>query len=263
MDKLEKALQKAREMRQVVGVQAVGRDGDRQGAAGRGPHVAQALPEGSVAMDEDLLEENRIVAHRTRSAEADLFRLLRAQILQTMAARGFKTLAVTSANYGEGKTTIALNLGLSIAQDQKQTVLLVDMDLRKPSVNAYLGLEKSCGLTDCLAGTAQLSDCLVRLPFARMTVLPAGQQVEQSSETIGSPKMGALAEELKMRYADRLIIYDMPPLLAQDDPLAFLPHVDAVLLVVQDGVTKTSEIKRSLEILASAQVLGIVLNNAV
>lgn len=73
--------------------------------------------------------------------------------------------------------------------------------------------------------------------------------------------MAALASELKARYPDRIIIYDMPPLSAQDDPLTFVPHVDAFLLVVQDGVTKTSDVKRSLEILESATVLGTVLNN--
>jgi Mrp family chromosome partitioning ATPase len=185
---------------------------------------------------------------------------LRTQTLQAMEKGGFRTLAITSPNYGDGKTTIAINLAISIALDFKQTVLLADLDLRKPSIHKYLGLEPRAGLTDYLAGHAAIPDCLIRLPFERLTTLPAGQILDHSSETLGSPQMASLANELKTRYPDRLVIYDMPPLLAQDDPLAFLPHVDCVLLVVQDGVTTTDDIKRSLDILSNAKVIGTILN---
>lgn len=257
MDKLEKALQKARMQRQDHLTA-----GRIHGAGATKPSRLADIPVGTVSISSEALEENRIVAHRTKSAEADLFRLLRAQVLQTMSKHGYNALAITSPNYGEGKTTIATNLALSIALDLKQTVLLIDLDLRKPSVHKYLGLNPSCGLTDYLSGNAVLSDCLLRLPFERLTTLPAGMGLERSSETLGSPQMAALASELKTRYPDRLLIYDMPPLLAQDDPLTFLPHVDAVLLVVQDGVTKAADVKRSLEILEAANVIGTVLNNS-
>jgi Mrp family chromosome partitioning ATPase len=94
-------------------------------------------------------------------------------------------------------------------------------------------------------------------------MLPAGKLLENSSETLGSPKMAALAQELKSRYPDRFIIYDMPPILAQDDSIAFLPHVDAVLLIIQDGVTRKHEIKRCLDALEHANVVGMVLNNII
>ncbi len=207
------------------------------------------------------LEQNRIVAHRARHPEADLFRLLRAQVLQAMNKAGFKTLAITSPSYGDGKTTIAINLAVSIAQDVNQTVLLVDLDLRKPCVDKYLGLSQTRGLTEHLMCNAPLSECLVRLPFERLRVLPVGEMFDHSSELLGLPKMGALADELRSRYPDRMIIYDMPPLLEQDDPLTFLPHVDAYLLVVQDGVTKEDSLKRCTDILGKANVIGCVLNN--
>jgi len=112
-----------------------------------------------------------------------------------------------------------------------------------------------------MSGTADIPDCLMRLPFERLTILPAGKMFDNSSEILGSPRMAELADELKTRYPDRMIIYDMPPILAQDDPLTFLPHVDAVLLVAQEGVTRTEDIKRCLEIMAPANVIGTVLNN--
>ncbi|MGE4351995.1 MAG: CpsD/CapB family tyrosine-protein kinase [Bdellovibrionales bacterium] len=257
MDKLEKALQKARALRETT----VSVPSTKSLEAKGGPSNLSGVPVGTISMSEDVLEENRVLAHRLRSYEADLFRLLRTQVLQTMGNHHFNTLAITSPNYGEGKTTIALNLAVSIALDLKQTVLLVDLDLRKPSLHRYLGLNPELGLTDYLAGRNELSECLLRLPFERLTTLPAGRQLEQSSELLGSPQMSALAAELKSRYPDRMVIYDMPPLLAQDDPLTFLPHVDAFLLVVQDGVTRAQDVKRSMDILSQANVIGTVLNN--
>jgi capsular exopolysaccharide synthesis family protein len=252
MDKLEKALEKARQQRNAEPRRAM-----PQGK------ILPSFPPSDVTIDEEYLERNRIIAYRNRSAEADLFRILRTQVLQTMSKLNFKTLAITSPNYGDGKTTIALNLAVSIALDLKQTVLLADLDLRKPAVHAYLGLRPAFGLTDYLIHDTPLPDCMVRLPFDRLAMLPAGKLLENSSETLGSPKMAALADELKSRYPDRFIIYDMPPLLAQDDPIAFLPHVDAVLLIVQDGVTRKHEIKRCLDVLEHANVIGTVLNNVV
>lgn len=210
---------------------------------------------------ESALDESHIIAHRARSKEADVFRFLRTQILQSMTNNGLKTLAVSSPRYGDGKTTIASNLSVSISQGLKRTVLLVDLDLRKPSLAEYLKLEPEFGLTDYLAGNAEVEKCLIRMPFERFSVFPAGKPVDRSSETLGSPQMEKLASELKSRYDDRMIIYDMPPLLEQDDPLVFLPYVDAFLLVIREGITTTDEIKKSLDILAPAKVIGVVLNS--
>lgn len=209
---------------------------------------------------ERTLDLNHIISHKTRSKDADVFRFLRTQILQAMSKHNLKTIAITSPRYGDGKTTIATNLAISIAQDLKQTILLIDLDLRKPSLESSLDLQAKKGLTNYLSGQAEVPDCLIRMPFERFSVFPAGERIDESSETLGSPQMAKLAAEMKARYDDRIIIYDMPPLLEQDDPLVFLPHVDGILLVAREGITTVEEIKRSLDILVSAKVLGVVLN---
>jgi protein-tyrosine kinase len=211
---------------------------------------------------ERTLDKNHVVAHRTKSKEADTVRFLRTQILRSMEKNNFKTLAISSPRYGDGKTTTAMNLAVSISQDLKRTVLLVDLDLRDPSLSKYLGIQSEKGLTDYIAGEASVQDCLARLPFERIRVFPAGKPIDHSSESLGAPQMEKLADELKARYDDRLIIYDMPPLLDQDDPLVFVSHVDAFLLVAKEGVTTTEEIKRSLDILDDSKVVGFVLNAA-
>lgn len=258
MDKLEKAMEKARQQRRL---HTPSYGNERPDVTAGIAYTASTMNNDSVAIPDDQMDRSRLVAHRTRDQAADVFRLLRTQVLQIMNREGFKSLAITSPNYGDGKTTTALNLALSITLDLKQTVLLVDLDLRKPNLHQFLGFEPKCGLGDHLLKDTPIPDCLIRTSFERLSVLPAGQPIEQSSEVIGLPKMTALAHELKTRYPDRLIIYDMPPVLAQDDPLAFIPNVDCVLMVVREGSTKTQDVTRSLEILSGAKVIGTVLND--
>ncbi len=207
-------------------------------------------------------ERRRIPRFRANSKEADTFRILRTQILQMMAQGGMKTLGITSPNYGDGKTTVALNLAFSIALDLKQTVLLVDLDLRKPDVMSYLGLSTPYGLSDYFQNNVPISDCLTRLSLERLSILPAGSNLEQSSEVLGSPKIAALAQELKTRYADRLIIYDLPPMLEQDDPLVFAPQMDGILLVVNEGFTSVQDLKTTMHRLGNANIIGTVLNDS-
>lgn len=260
MDRLEKALEKSRQQR-MASDPALS-EGGRVPFGREGKAPAFVPPSGTSAfVDEDLMRRNRIVAHRLRCPEADVYRQLRAKVLQIMNASGFRTLGITSPNYGDGKTTVAINLGLSMAQDLKQTVLLVDLDLRKPTLHTYLGVEAQAGLSDYLLHEKPLQDCLVRPAFDRVSLLPCVSPLESSSEFLGAPKMISLARELKARYPDRFVVYDMPPVLTQDDPITFMPCVDAVLVIVRDGVTKADDLKRCLDTLKNANVIGTVLNN--
>jgi len=259
MDKLEKAMQKARQQRnQNIGNFEYAKNKSEKGMAYNPPSDTKITE-----ISEKQLNLARIVSHKSQDKKADIFRLLRTQVLQTMNREGFKSLAITSPNYGDGKTTIALNLAVSIAQDLKQTVLLADLDLRKPNLHSYLGIDVKTGLSDYLLNDTPIPQCLYRLSFERLSILPAGASIENSSEVLGLPKMAALAHELKTRYPDRFIIYDMPPVLEQDDPLAFIPHVDCALMVAREGKTKTTEVTQCLEILSSAKIIGTVLNETI
>lgn len=254
MDKLEKALEKARQQRNEI---------SEVPRACAMPSARSSTTSKTCKLSENKLEENNIIAHRPHCKEADVIRLLRTQVLQAMNKENHRTLAITSAVHGEGKTTLALNLAISIAMDMNQTVLLVDLDLRKPCVHKYLGLNPSSGLTDYLIGNTSIPDSLLRLPFERLAILPSGNVFNNSSEILSSPKMDDLAHELKTRYPDRLIIYDMPPILTQDDSIAFIPHTDAVLMVIKEGGTRQDDVKRCLDLLRNAHVIGTVLNDCI
>jgi len=281
LDRLEKALMKAREQRRDALDQMggnAGRDtaGGTLGDAGNlhgsnnlaklseaaNMPSAPAVQSRQVELTERELEQHRIVARLRKDANADIFRILRTKVMQLMSRNNLHSIAVTSPRYGDGKSTIAINLALSLALDVKQTVCLVDLDFRQPSVHRYLGIEPEMGLGDYLLHNTPVAQCLVRPSLDRMVVLPMKDKLENSSETLGTPKMASLAYELKTRYPDRLVIYDMPPLLAQDDAIAFLPNVDGVLLVVREGATQVNELRQSLHLLANTIVVGTVLNNA-
>jgi Mrp family chromosome partitioning ATPase len=138
----------------------------------------------------------------------------------------------------------------------------VDLDLRRPKLASYFGLTAGKGISDYLLGNAKLSDCLVNPGLERLVIMPGGKPLYSSSEALTSQKMRSLANEFKTRYTDRLVIYDLPPLLASDDSLVFLPQLDATLLVIQDGKTRVGEIQRAMELLEGCNLLGTVLNKS-
>ncbi len=182
--------------------------------------------------------------------------------MQKLKELSGNTLGIGSPNSGDGKTLTAVNLAVSMAMLPMHTVLLVDLDLRHPGTHEYFGIKVECGLSDYLTDQADFSDCLVHPDIDRLVILPAGRAVHNSSEILESPKMGSLVREIKGRYPDRLILYDLPPLLSSHDFLFFLPHIDANLLVVQEGKTRDGEIQHSLNLLKNYNLLGTVLNKS-
>lgn len=266
MERLEKALQKARRQRAdlVAGqpnwapLVPPGEARDARAIPIKPTDVTYRETRQTVVAD-PVLDRWRIVARHKRRPEADIFRMLRTKVLQQMNRSGMTTLAVTSPRYGEGKTTIAVNLALSLAMDVNHTVLLVDLDLRKPSLHRCLGLNPEVGINDFLLRDTPIQSCLLHPGFDRVVILPASRMLGASSEILATPRMVALVEELKSRYPDRMVIYDMPPLLTQDDAIAFLPNVDGVLLVVKEGETQREDVRRAVQLLGDS-LLGTVIN---
>ena len=211
-------------------------------------------------IDERALRGNRVIFDDSNSAGLTAYKMLRTQVLQRMTEHGWNALAITSPLPEDGKTLTAVNLAISLARELHHTVLLVDMDLRNPSINRCLGLETGIGIDDCLLRGVPLSDALVNPGIERLVLLPGGKPVENSSEILASPAVGKLVQELKSRYPSRMVIFDLPPVLSADDALSFAPHVDAFLLVIRDGKTTRTEIEHTMEVLRSTKIIGTVLN---
>lgn len=198
----------------------------------------------------------------TQTRYVDSYRMLRTRILQELRLGGWKTLAITSPGAGEGKTLTTLNLALSLAMDLNQTVLLIEADLRAPSLHERFGFAAGKGLSDYLQGEAGVGEILVHPGIDRLVLLPGGSPAEQSAELLASPRMGALFAELKQRYRDRLILVDLPCLLHAADALAFLPLVESTLLVVEECGTRQEDLARAVSLLAGTPLLGVVLNKS-
>jgi Mrp family chromosome partitioning ATPase len=267
MEHIEKALARAREMRaKLPGSGAADSDfisaGNRP--RDRGPSIDGVTPEYSettvVQGDMRRAAEQRLVADDFRNPVADVYRLLRAQVLQRMKKQNMTTIAVTGARKGDGATTTAANLAISIALDVNQTVLLVDLNLRDPSLQRKFGVKPSVGIENFLRGQCALKDTLINPGLARLVVLPAVATMSDAVELIVSPRMTALVKELRARYADRVIIFDTPPLLESGETLGFLPNVDGVLFVARSGQTTKPELDRAAELLHNHHIIGTMLN---
>ncbi|NIF17791.1 CpsD/CapB family tyrosine-protein kinase [Pantoea sp. Cy-639] len=216
----------------------------------------------TVPLRPEHLERNRIVAYNKNSNMSWAFDLLRTQVLQAMEENGWRTLAITSPTPEAGKTVLAINLAMSIAHHTTRTALLVDFDLRRPRVGSTLGLPMDKALNDLLADKAPLEDVLVNPTLPRFVVLPTREPIPLSTEVLSSPRVNNLIGDLRDRYESRICIFDLPPLLSSDDAITVLPKFDCVLLVVANGVNNKKEIEDCLYHLATANLLGAVLNKA-
>jgi protein-tyrosine kinase len=155
---------------------------------------------------------------------------------------------------------VAINLAISIAQHAEKSALLVDFDLRHPSVANYLGLDLEISLTDMLEGKCELSDILVNPGIPRLVVMAAHRPLANSAEILASSRVQRLIKEIRERYEERIVIFDLPPLLNADDAMAVLPQIDCVLMVVANGMSSNREIEDSLRQLPATNLLGTVLN---
>jgi len=262
MDFIQQAIDKAREQRQVPDGNPPEQHSDTASVAGgtAGPQNIAYTQTRVVTLNSEHLRRERVIAATENDKRTESYRQLRTQILRIMRDNNWRTLAITSPNSQAGKSLTALNLAISVSLEVNQTVMLVDLDLRSSSLLQKLGIEAEYGLIDVLEGRAELNQTLVNPGFERLVVLPNRATANYRSELLSSPQMGKLLSDIVNRYQDRFIIFDLPALLDDDDALVFAPYADAILLVVEDGVSKRSEIERCKQLLEGTQLLGTVLN---
>jgi Mrp family chromosome partitioning ATPase len=209
------------------------------------------------------LERSRVVAHGSSSEHGRYYDMLRTQVLQEMDKKSWQFLAVTSPTAGCGKTVTACNLAMSIARLPERSVLLVDLDLRKPMVANYLGVEGSGGVLSVLEGRASLQAAVLQASIGpnNFMVLPT-VSTQGSSEWMASQTMGTLLQTIKREFRSRIVIFDLPPMLLGDDVISILPRMDAALLVAGVGSTSVSDIKECQKHLQRTPVVRVVVNKA-
>jgi non-specific protein-tyrosine kinase len=199
----------------------------------------------------------------TDSAKSRLYEVLRAQIQLASGERNLRTIMVTSAEPGDGKTLTSINLACSFAKAHHQTVLLVDADLKKQQIHHYLGIESPYGLIDYLLGERSMEECLVWPGIDKMVLLSGGQTLQDSSELLSSPIMKSFVQDVRNRYEDRFVFFDAPPVLAGADTMSLAQIVDGIVLVAETGKTSKDKFKKAVDLLPREKLIGVVMNREV
>ena len=216
----------------------------------------------AAATDPGVIERNHVLLGVQDVAVARAYKILRTRVLHRLAANNWRSVGVTGTTVGEGKSLTAINLALALAQEVNTWVFLVDLDLQRPQIANYLGMSFEKGLSDYLLGKAELEDVVYNLQSERLGVIPNARAFQHSSEFLNSPRMGEFTAALEREMPRRIVIYDMPPLLASDDVLAFAPQFDSLLLVVSEGGSGRAMLRGAKEVLSEMNLLGVALNRS-
>ena len=236
-------------------------------------HVAPPAPVSRsrrVDLDLEKLAANGFVTpDMPRSRIADEFRVLKRPLLANAGGkrgvhiRHGNLIMVTSAVPGEGKSFCAVNLALSIAMELDRTVLLVDADVARPSLPKVLGLPDGKGLLDVLqSDSTEIGDVMLRTSVDKLSILPSGTPHPQATELLASETMSRLLADMEARYADRIIIFDSPPLLVTTESRVLATQMGQIVFVVHAESTLQSEVKRALATIETCPLKMVVLNQA-
>jgi exopolysaccharide/PEP-CTERM locus tyrosine autokinase len=185
-----------------------------------------------------------VAANGSDSAIAEEYRKLKSIIVKLTKSANFQnTIMITSTIGREGKSITSLNLAITLAQEYDHTVLLVDADLRQPTLHKHLNIQNKIGLSDCLTNGADISTAMVKTDIGKLVVIPSGRRVSNPAELIASNKMKQTVKELKHRYADRYVIIDTPPILPFAEAHSIGSVVDGVIFIVREGHVPVNHFK--------------------
>lgn len=220
------------------------------------------LPNTAKVTQDQNLDPNLIAWNAPQSVEVELFKVLRTNLLFPAEGKAPRTILVTSPLPADGKSFISSNLAVSIAQGIEEHVLLIDCDVRKPTIHKIFGFNHVPGLAEYLANGADLSNILLKTQLPKLNLLPAGRPPANPTELLSSKKMKALLEEVKNRYEDRYIIIDSPPPPMAAETNAIINYVDGVILVVKAGKTPRQAVAEVIEQIGKEKILGLVMNRS-
>jgi len=208
----------------------------------------------------DGANEKLVVVSDPESADAESFRMLRSEIFAGKDKAEPRTIMVTSAFPGEGKTFVASNLAVSIAIGTDEQVLLVDSDLRRPTIHQVFGYPRSGGLAEYLDRKRPMEELIVKTKIQRLSILPAGQGSDSGSEKMSSSGMEVFMGEVKSRFHNWIVIIDTAPSHVMAGTRVIGKYVDGIVFVVMAQKSPRKEIQKSVASLGREKVLGVVFN---
>jgi exopolysaccharide/PEP-CTERM locus tyrosine autokinase len=211
--------------------------------------------------ERNLMDPKLISLFQLGSRGAEQFRKLRTHLLRFKLHEAPRTILITSATSGEGKSFVAANLAISFSHEIHTHALLVDCDLRNPTLSQWFGMKSGKGLSNYLAGEGDSSELFAKTPVEKLSLLCSGSIQDNPTELIGSRKMEGLIRELKSRYHDQYVIIDTTPLLATSEPEVLAKLVDGIIIVVRAGLTSRETVKQAIANLDKGKIIGFVLND--
>lgn len=230
-------------------------------AAGLTRAAEKQLPDfASWAVEAERVEPRLIAITHPNSNYCEEYRSLRTQVLHRSQRQKLQSIVVASINPSEGKSVTALNLSWLLAQTDGVKALIIDSDLRMPSLTDYLGIETDKGLSHILSGHANLQESIIRLEPAGLHLLPGGEARSDVAELISGPKFKEILREAKEMFD--YVIIDAPPLGIFTDANVLINHADGAMLVIRAGRTRYSAVESVLESLPRDRMLGVVLNES-
>jgi protein-tyrosine kinase len=219
----------------------------------------------AITVDAAQCRERRLLlngADGSDSAAVAAYRMLRTRLLHRARANDWRVIAVTSAGPNDGKTLTALNLALSMAREKSREIVLLDMDMRNPSVCRTLGVHPPHELRDYLERGGDVRQLFFSVGSDNLLIAGSMRPTQHASELLGSPRFEELLQTLRQGAVDPVVLIDLPPVLLTDDALVVAPQVDAVLLVASEGVTGRADFTRALGVLSEFPLAGVALNRA-
>jgi protein-tyrosine kinase len=222
------------------------------------PHVSEQT-DISGEMDGWDVKLQEIISGNSKQV-AESIRMLRSKIFYPESGTPPRSILVTSAIPGEGKSFLCANLGVSIAQGIEKQALLVECDLRRPSLSKMLGLSNSRGLVDYLQSGTPIEQLIQQTSMPKLSILSSGKPPKNPAELLDTKKMTSLIEELENQNPDRLIIFDSPPMQAASETDVLAKKVDKIILVIRWGFARREHAKQLVEMLGRDKVIGVVFN---
>lgn len=253
MDKIQNAIAKARASRTTTDVAGYAQMATNSGSMGAWEDVPSFEP------SEQHLRNNRISTLESSRDSAD-YDVLRTRVLQQAKANGWRRIAITSPSPSCGKSTLVLNLAFSLARQSDQRTIVADMDMRRPALARMLGLQDTLNISDVLSGQGSFEDNARRIGDNLIVSTNAGP-VSHSAELLQSDIAARALDDITARFDPTIMLFDMPPLLAGDDTMAFLAQVDCVILLAASEQSTIKQVDACERDIASlTNVMGVVLN---
>jgi len=223
-------------------------------------HDTAAFVPDSVDLDPQRLFENGIFGFAPLDARSRSFVLLRSQLLHRFHRSGGRILAVTSTQPGNGKTYVTTNV--AAAMSRIHPTILIDLDLRRPAIADRLGLTPKAGIDDYLAGDARWDETRTRVSAGNLAVHAARLPRPDSARLLASPDLGVMLNRIRTDPTDPICIVDTPPVLVLDDIMLIARNVDGILMIIEEGSTRGTDLVNALRLLSPTPIVGSVLNKS-